>query len=251
MSVGRDPVHLVAVGDSQSEGIGDPLDARATRHGGLVNRLGEAWRAVPGVDFPLTNLAVAGATLAEMRDHQLQPALAARPDLVIVIGGVNDARHDTPTEEITAAYGEIVSAFLAGGATVVTSRHPDLVDHVTLLGDARKATLRAGLTRVREAMDAVVAAHAAAVGTGTLIVIDHGELPVPKDLFSIDQLHLNGRGHAMFAQSIADDLADAGWRRIVVPSPTLGARHTAAHVGWLTQRYGPRLAAGLAAKVRG
>lgn len=251
MSVGRDPVHLVAIGDSQSEGIGDPLDPRATRHGGLVNRLGEAWRAVPGVDFPVTNLAVAGATLGEMRDHQLAPALAARADLAIVIGGVNDARHDTPVAEVIAAYTEILDALLATGATVVTSRHPDLLDHVTLLGDVRKATLRASLTRVRTAMDEVVSSHAAAVADHRLLVVDHGDVVVPRDLFSIDQLHLNGRGHAMFAQSIADDLAAAGWRRIRVPSPRIGTRHTVAHVGWLTRRYGPRLAAGLAARVRG
>lgn len=251
MTVGRDPEHLAAIGDSQSEGIGDPLDMRASRHGGLVNRLGDAWRTVPGVDFPVTNLAVAGATLAEMHDRQLAPALAARPDLVIVIGGVNDVRHDRPTDEVAAAYDGILSAILASGATVVTSRHPDLLDHVTLLPDHRKASLRVALARVRGAMDGVVSGHADAVASHRLLVVDHGDQPVPRNLFSIDQLHMNGRGHASFAQSIADLLGTAGWRRVIVPTPTLAPRHTVAHVGWLTQRYGPRLVAGLAQRVRG
>lgn len=249
MSGHRDPVHLVALGDSQAEGIGDPLDLGAHSHGGFVNRLVDAWRATPGVDFAATNLAVAGATMADLRRHQLPPALAARPDLAIAIAGVNDARHGTPTDEVRRDYAAIVGALLDTGATVVTSRHPDLVDHVTLLPEARRAHLRAALGRVRAAMDEVLEEHADARADGRLLVVDIGDRAVPPDLFSVDQLHLNGRGHATFAQQVADVLAEEGWRRVDVPVPTPGRRETAAHVAWLTRRYGPRLARGAARRL--
>lgn len=245
---GRDPVHLVALGDSQAEGIGDPLDVRARRHGGFVNRLVDAWRAVPGVDFAFTNLSVAGARMQDLVDEQLAPALATRADLALVVAGVNDARKDTPAELLAGAYDRLLTDILATGATVVTSRLPDLVSHVNLLSASRKAVLSRRLREVRSTMDEVLDEHRGAMADGRLLDLVLDDVTIERAQFSVDQLHLNGSGHAGYGQRVADLLGAHGWRHVTVPVPTPQPLDTLAHLGWLARRYGPRVARGMVAR---
>ena len=72
----------VAIGDSFSEGIGDPDPDRPGYHRGWADRVAETL-AEGTQNFAYANLAVRGKLIAQIRDEQIAPALELRPDLVI------------------------------------------------------------------------------------------------------------------------------------------------------------------------
>ncbi|MBI0296471.1 SGNH/GDSL hydrolase family protein, partial [Streptomyces sp. PRKS01-29] len=77
----------VALGDSQTEGLGDGDDTTGLR--GFADRLAEHL-ALGNPHFTYANLAVRGRLAAQVHAEQLAPALALRPDLATVVAGVND-----------------------------------------------------------------------------------------------------------------------------------------------------------------
>src|SRR5215211_343528 len=78
----------VAIGDSSTEGLEDPDGQGGYR--GWADRL--AQQLADSQDEPLeyANLAVRGLRMHEIRESQLEAALALEPDLLTVFGGVND-----------------------------------------------------------------------------------------------------------------------------------------------------------------
>jgi lysophospholipase L1-like esterase len=79
---------FVAVGDSFSEGVGDPLpDGSCCR--GWADRLAERL-AAQSLGFRYANLAIRGKVLREVADEQVPVATAMRPDLVSIAAGGND-----------------------------------------------------------------------------------------------------------------------------------------------------------------
>src|SRR5207245_1495402 len=71
-------LRYVALGDSQTEGVGDGDDSSYLR--GWADRLATCLAASnPGLSY--ANLAVRGRLAHQIRAEQLQPALALRPDL--------------------------------------------------------------------------------------------------------------------------------------------------------------------------
>lgn len=86
----------VALGDSQTEGVGDGDDVTGLR--GWADRLAEHMaRHNPGLVY--ANLAVRGRLAGQAHAEQLAPALALRPDVATVVAGVNDLLRpaSTPT----------------------------------------------------------------------------------------------------------------------------------------------------------
>src|SRR6476646_7866361 len=77
----------VAIGDSTTEGLDDPDGRGGFR--GWANRLAERLAAAQGRVL-YANLAVRGLTTRRIRETQLAPALAMRPDLATVVSGTND-----------------------------------------------------------------------------------------------------------------------------------------------------------------
>lgn len=91
----------VALGDSQTEGLGDGDDATGLR--GFADRLAEHLaHGNPGLSY--ANLAVRGRLATQVHSEQLAPALALRPDLATVVAGVNDLLRpaSTPTTSPTS-----------------------------------------------------------------------------------------------------------------------------------------------------
>ena len=80
-------LRYVALGDSQTEGVGDGDDIEGLR--GWADRLAEHL-AIDNPDLQYANLAVRGRRAGEVRSEQLGPALALRPDVATVVAGVND-----------------------------------------------------------------------------------------------------------------------------------------------------------------
>lgn len=114
----------VALGDSTTEGLEDPApDGRGFR--GFADRLAERLaRESPGLLY--ANLGVRGRKLAQIHDEQLAPALALEPDLVTVVGGLNDIlRPRVDLDAVAAHVDAIVGALRAAGATVAGVTFPD------------------------------------------------------------------------------------------------------------------------------
>lgn len=101
---------MAVLGDSTAVGIGDPLDDGTWRGVGhfVADAVGATER---GTAF---NLAANGARVADVRHRQLPVALGHRPEVVLMIAGMNDTlRADFDGGQIAADM-SAVAADLAG-----------------------------------------------------------------------------------------------------------------------------------------
>ncbi len=109
----------VALGDSFTEGIGDPEDQSPGGHRGWADRVAEVLSEGTD-DFAYANLAVRGKLIRQIADEQIEPALALRPDLITISAGGNDViRPGTDPDFIAARCDEVISGLRRDGATVV------------------------------------------------------------------------------------------------------------------------------------
>lgn len=188
----------VAIGDSTSEGLDDP-DGRGG-YRGWANRLAERLAAEQG-SVLYANLAIRGRTTRQVREQQLDRALAMRPDLATVVAGTNDVlrlRFDPPA--FGADLEAMQSALVSAGATVLTFTLPDLtpvMPFARVLGD-----------RVARMNDAI---RDACARSGA-ILCDLAAYPVASDprLWSDDRLHASSVGHARIADALASSLGLPG-----------------------------------------
>ena len=114
----------VAIGDSSTEGLDDPDGSGGYR--GWADRLAQRIAAAQG-SLLYANLGVRGLRTRQIRERQLEPALAMRPDLSTLFTGTNDAvsrRFDPAGVESDLAF--MQRALIAQGATVVSFTLPDL-----------------------------------------------------------------------------------------------------------------------------
>jgi len=213
----------VALGDSSTEGLDDP-DGRGG-YRGWANRLAEAVARSQGSATPLlyANLAIRGRRTREIRDEQLAPALAMRPDLATLFCGTNDVvARDFDAGQVAADVDATERALRGAGATVLTFTLPDLASVMPL---ARRLS-----PRLRD-LNARLRAVAAANGT---LLVDFEAHPVAGDprLWSEDRLHANSAGHARIAAALAHTLglpgSDDSWQR---PLPTLARRSLPVRLG--------------------
>src|SRR5215510_3831555 len=109
----------VAIGDSSTEGLGDPDGTGGFR--GWADRLAEHLAAVHGEGFEYANLAIRGRTTAQIQAEQVPVALSLRPDLVSVIAGMNDILGPSFEPAATAeVFEEMFTTFLRAGIEVFT-----------------------------------------------------------------------------------------------------------------------------------
>lgn len=120
-SAGAAPLRFVVLGDSTGAGRGAEYDA------GIAVGSAQAL-AAGGRRVTLVNLAVSGATLADVRSHQLEAATRARPDLVLVSAGANDVTGLRSTGGIRADLEAIVDRLRASrpDVRVVVTGSPDV-----------------------------------------------------------------------------------------------------------------------------
>lgn len=215
----------VAIGDSQTEGVGDGDDRRGLR--GWADRLAEALAELdPG--FRYANLAVRGRLIGEVRAQQLGPALELEPDLVTVVAGLNDvlsSRYDA--DAVAAHLEEMVSALRAAGAHVATVTYPD-IGEIAPMARRRQPRLTEFNARIRE----IAAKHGA-----TVVEADRHPVCADRRIWSGDRLHLNPAGHALLADGFGHALglpgADESWSDPLPPLPAPGpARTVAAELRW-------------------
>lgn len=221
----------VAIGDSQTEGVGDGDEAHGYR--GWADRLAEIL-AEGDPEFGYANLAVRGRLTARIRE-QLAPALALRPDLVTVMAGMNDlVRPGFDAAQVARDIEDMFTELTAAGARVATVTFPD-IGRISPL--ARRA-----LPRVLD-LNARIRAAADRHGVVVLDTFPHRVTTDPR-LWSTDRLHASPLGHARIAAGMADALGvpgHEGWvRPLLPPAPPVSApRAVAAETAWFAGFLGP------------
>lgn len=223
----------VALGDSQTEGLGDGDEERG--HRGWADRLAELL-AAGNPDLGYANLAVRGRLTADIKAEQLGPALALEPDLVTVMAGMNDlVRPGFDAARVAADIEEMFTELTAAGARVATVTFPD-IGRISPL--ARRA-----VPRVLD-LNARIRAAADRHGVVVLDTFPHRVTTDPR-LWSGDRLHASPLGHARIAAGMADALGVPGhadWLRPLPPLPPVSVfGATAAEARWFAGFLGPWL----------
>ncbi|MGH2765897.1 MAG: SGNH/GDSL hydrolase family protein [Actinomycetota bacterium] len=221
---------FVALGDSLTEGVGDP--DRRGRLRGWADRLTEAMTAVDP-ELSYTNLARRGLRAEEVRRGQLDAGLRLRPDLASVLVGMNDLlepRFDPSRfeRELDAIVGPLREA----GAVVLTGTIPD----VTAFSPLPKRFLSGIRSRLQAASGAV---RAVSERRGALL-LDLEALPEARQrqVMSIDRLHPGPRGHVLLAGAFADLLEEHAGVPIPRPDGT-DVVGRLPQVRWLIRQFRP------------
>jgi lysophospholipase L1-like esterase len=221
------PLRFVALGDSLTEGVGDPV--------------GEAWRGWaallaaglsdgPDTSVEFTNLAVSGAQTRDVLERQTPAALALGPDVVSVVIGVNDTLRCTfDIHAVAARLDRVYAAFRDQGAVLLTACLPDPGAMLGLPG-----ALARPLARRQRAVNSVVHALSERHGAVHLHAAE-GAWLTDRAMWSADRLHPGERGHRQLALRFHALLEQEGIATGNAPSaePEFRAPSRSASLWWL------------------
>ncbi|MEU7056697.1 SGNH/GDSL hydrolase family protein [Streptomyces sp. NPDC046197] len=201
-------LRFIALGDSLTEGVGDPVDGGWR---GWAALLADGLAEGP-VEF--TNLAVSGAQTRDVLERQTPAGLELRADLVAVLIGVNDTLRCTfDIHAVAHRLDRVYAAFTGQGAVLLTACLPD---PGAMLGLPR--ALARPLARRQRAVNAVV--HALSDRYGAVhLHAGEGEWLTDRAMWSADRLHPGERGHRQLAVRFHALLAGAGLATGAAPSP--------------------------------
>ena len=188
----------VTIGDSLTEGLGDPVEGYPNT--AWAEAIGQAFKQLHP-DFAFLNLGKRYLTARQVRETQLQPALAFEPDLATVLAGGNDLGDPFDPEGIERELDTMVGALTDAGATVATMSMPNVV--------------RCGLypKRMAEVLGPRLAAHrqisVRIAERYDTVFVDCFNHPMSDDpsIVSDDLIHPNMRGYAIVADLVLQGLA--------------------------------------------
>ncbi|MGW9027432.1 SGNH/GDSL hydrolase family protein [Streptomyces sp. NPDC055722] len=195
------PLRFVALGDSLTEGVGDPV--------------GDTWRGwaalLAGGLAPMTtpaeftNLSFSGAQTRDLLERQTPQALEMRPDVASVLIGVNDTlRYTFDIHAVAARLDKVYAAFRAQNTVLLTACLPDPGSMLRLPG-----ALARPLARRQRAVNTVV--HALSERYGAVhLHAEGGDWISDRAMWSADRLHPGERGHRQLARRFHALLAEAG-----------------------------------------
>ena len=217
----------VAIGDSLSEGLGDPLPGGGL--GGWALLLAEHLGQVrPEMSF--TNLAVRGYRARDAIQRELPEAIALQPDLVTVFIGGNDVLLTPRLDGARFAdeLDRLVAPFADPSVTVVLSTLPDLAAVSPL-----PPPLRGQLRRRVETVNEVIRQAAQRYDT---VLLDAWAEPriLRHAMWSVDRIHPSAAGHRLIAASVAELLG--------VPASTQADENITASPSDLVRRYAVEMA---------
>ncbi|TJZ44192.1 SGNH/GDSL hydrolase family protein [Streptomyces piniterrae] len=227
------PPCFVALGDSLTEGLGDPLPGGGWR--GWAALLADALGERPG-GVRLVNLAESGALAGDVAERQLPAARRLAPRFVSLVVGANDTlRAAFDIAKVAAALDLAHGALSADGAVVLTACLPDPGRMLGL-----PAPLARPLARRMRAVNAVVHAVSDRYGGVHLHIADHRWV-TDRDSWSVDRLHPSERGHRLLAHAFHTALAGTGVPVGPPPALTLdGPPPTRAGSAWWMATRGTR-----------
>ncbi|MGY2876710.1 lysophospholipase L1-like esterase [Marmoricola sp. URHA0025 HA25] len=192
------PFHrYVALGDSFTEGVGDPDPARPNGLRGWADRVAEVLATQAPADFGYANLAIRGRKLREIIDEQVEPGLGLEPDLVTIHGGGNDVlRPRVDLDALAAVYDEAVGRLTGSGARVVVFTIADPgINPVFRMIRGRTAVFNEWVREIADRHGATLVDMWRMRGWKVSEVMDE------------DRLHLNPVGHQAIAIAVLDALA--------------------------------------------
>lgn len=186
---------MVSIGDSFTEGVGDPDENAPGGHRGWADRVAEELDRLTD-DFAYANLAIRGRLYQPIIDEQLEPALALHPDLVTISAGGNDMlRPGADPDAIAQKLDGVIARIAETGATVVMFDGPD-VGNTPVLRSIR------GRVAIWNENVRVIAARHGAVMTNLWGL---HELADPL-MWAPDRLHFSPLGHQRIAVEVLDSL---------------------------------------------
>ncbi|MGW2932080.1 SGNH/GDSL hydrolase family protein [Streptomyces sp. NPDC001156] len=208
---------LVAVGDSFTEGMSDLLPDGSYR--GWADVLaGRMAAQTPG--FRYANLAVRGKLIGQIVDEQIDLAAAMRPDVITLVGGLNDTlRPRCDMGRVRGLLTEAVERLAPACKQLVLMRSPGRQGPV--------------LERFRPRMEELFACVDELAERNGALVVDlysAASLADPR-MWDVDRLHLTADGHRRVAEAVWQTLGyeaeDTEWRTpLPVPAPP----------NWVTRR---------------
>lgn len=192
---GGRPLRVAVLGDSTvtAPGVGAPDEIWVSH---VCRMLGDSHHV------ELKSFAVGGSTAHDLVNDQMEPALAFRPDLVILSVGANDALKGVTPTRFEANLEILVSRFRETGATVVQSGVGDLGTIPRLYPPLRQLLTNRAL-RFNAVHERVAARHGA-------WVVPQRDSPVEiwadPAMWSPDLFHVSSRGHEVWGR--------LGWKTV-------------------------------------
>ncbi|MFC4784525.1 SGNH/GDSL hydrolase family protein [Nocardioides sp. MAHUQ-72] len=187
----------VAVGDSFTEGVGDPDPTRPNGLRGWADRVAEVLDHQAGdAGFGYANLAIRGRKLHAIIAEQLDAAIALEPDLVTVYAGANDIlRPRVDLDALVADYDRALGRLAGTGARVLvwTAFDPG--------GSAIYRPVRGRFALYNELVRESADRHGATV-------VDFWRLKEYRDwrYWDEDRMHMGPAGHQRMAIEVLDTL---------------------------------------------
>lgn len=213
----------VALGDSFTEGIGDPHPGSRNGLRGWADLVAAALAADnPG--FGYANFAVRGRVMDDILTDQVPTAELLAPDLVTIYAGMNDLMAlSVDIDAMMARYAEGLKSLRQTGALVLAFTAPDLGAKPLFRGLRGRGAIYNELLR----------ATADDLGIGLIDFWRFDEFRDPR-LWDRDRVHLSPLGHEVMAHRVLDCLPSARLTAAAppfVPAPTVGAT-LLANVRW-------------------
>jgi lysophospholipase L1-like esterase len=210
---------FVAIGDSFTEGYGDPYPDGSYR--GWADRFaGQLAAAAPGLTY--ANLAIRGKLLRQVAAEQVAPAIALKPELISLAAGGNDLLRPKADPALLAVeYERAVTALRGSGAQVL------LFSGFDPAGLPLMRLIRDKCTDFNARIQDIAARHGC-------LHVDLWSMTVLADprLWCADRLHLAPEGHrrvALHVSEVAGLPVTGDWREPLPPDP-------AGTPGWMRAR---------------
>ena len=189
-------VRFVAIGDSFTEGVGDPLPDGGER--GWADLVAQGWADASGETIQYANLAIRGKLAWPIVDEQLEFALSLHPTHLSFNGGGNDMlRPRADLEHVADAFSRVLRRCDDEGVTVIllSGANPSgqlpMGDLVQRRGDQLSTAV---LRRIEDRPDVIRA-------------LNWPDRELAKGMYwSEDRLHMNASGHHRVAARVLDAL---------------------------------------------
>lgn len=195
MQMNANYTSLVAVGDSFTEGMSDLLPDGSYR--GWADLLAARMAAAsPG--FRYANLAVRGKLIGQIVAEQVDVAAAMRPDVITLVGGLNDTlRPKCDMVRVRGLLEEAVERLAPSCKKLVLMRSPGRNGPVL-------ARFRPRMEELFAYIDELAVRHGA-----TVVDLYGSEVLGDQRLWDVDRLHLTAEGHRRVAEAVWQSLGYA------------------------------------------
>lgn len=190
-------IRYVALGDSFTEGVGDPDANLPNGVRGWADRVAEALAArEPDVSY--ANLAIRGRKMRQVLDEQIGAALALDPTLVSIYAGGNDIlRPSVDVDDLVDAYEAALTRLTDAGVQVLV---------FTGFDTGRSAMFKA--TRGRTAIyNELIRKFSDRIGATIVDYWRFDEYNNPL-MWDVDRLHMSTKGHINMAARVLQTISD-------------------------------------------